>query len=423
MCRSRLALTGLIIVFAAACSSSGTPPPTGASPTSASAGPTAIANSPAPTMTPSPSSGPTPVTTASGWQRVGAQAALTGVQASLVIWTGQRFLAAATLADGSAAILDSSDGQTWHAQTGFGPGSQVLQLSAGPAGVLAVGVQDADARSWFSTDGLAWAAAPAAAALRPAASHTIRMNAAVPTPSGWLAVGEEDVSCTIDCGSWAAVQADAWTSINGLAWTREPASSALANAGMTGVVRGGPGFVAVGGAPDGVALTQGPVHAVVWTSADGRAWSRIKDAPLFHSPAGTDAAYGVTASAITTDGSRFVAVGNVATQGDVGSALAWWSIDGMSWQQATGDRFLYGQLRAVTSVPGGFLGTGPSGPDSCLGGIWSSVDGRAWSCIAADPPFADFVAYGAAASSTIEVVLGNDAANGTGSIAWTRPLP
>ena len=120
------------------------------------------------------------------------------------------------------------------------------------------------------------------------------------------------------------------------------------------------------------------------------------------------------APSTTADGWQRV-VAQAALTGVDSSSLAW-----------TGERFIAagnGQLQAVASVPGGFLATGPSGPDSCLGGIWSAVDGSTWRCIAADPPFSDFVAYGAAASSTVEVVIGNDAANGAGSIVWIRPLP
>jgi hypothetical protein len=427
MRRSRFAQAGFIVLFVAGCSSTGTPPPTAVTPAAAAAAPTAVLGSPTPIATPSPSlspslsPSPTPLTTANGWQQVPTQAALVADQTSIVTWTGQRFLAAGILDDGSAGILDSSDGQTWHSQASFGPGSRINQFSVGPAGVLAVGSQGSKARSWFSTDGLAWTAAPASAATTPAKGHTVRMNAATATTSGFLAVGEEDITCNIDCGLWAAVRADVWTSSDGLHWTLEPASTALANAGMSGIVRGGPGYVAVGGAPNGAALTSGPVHAVMWTSTDGRNWSRIKDAPIFHPPAGIDSSLDVSASSIATDGSHFAAVGEGASQ-DLTTALAWWSDDGRTWQRATGERFQYGQLWQVASVPGGFLGAGPSGPDSCLGGIWSSADGRAWSCIAADPPFEDIVATDAAASPTLELVVGYDA-NGGDSILWTRPVP
>jgi hypothetical protein len=343
------------------------------------------------------------------------------MQATIAAWTGQRFLAAGPLDDGSAGIIDSTDGLTWHSQVGLGPGSRIFAFSSGPAGVLAVGSMDSHARSWFSADGLTWTAAPDAAALRPGKNNSIQMESAVPTPTGWLAVGQEEVSCVIDCGDWAVVQADVWTSTDGLHWTREPASPALANAGMTGVVRGGPGYVAVGGAPNGTPQKSGLSHAVVWTSVNGRDWSRVKDGPVFHATAGIDPRLDVTASGIATDGNRFVAVGEGASQ-DLTAAVAWWSADGRTWQRGTGDRFAYGQLWQVASVPGGFLGVGPSGQDSCLGGVWASSDGQAWSCVSADPPFAGIAAADAAASPTLELVVGYDE-NGGASIIWTRPVP
>lgn len=431
MRRSRFAQAGFIVLFLAGCSSTGTQAPTAASPASASPGPTTVVSSatPAPTPSPSPSPsptaspspGPTPLTTANGWQEVPTQAALAEVETSLVIWTGQRFLAAGMLDDGSAGILDSSDGQTWHSQAGFGPDSRINNLSVGPAGVLALGAQDANARSWFSTDGLTWSAAPASAATTPAKGHTVRMNAAASTGSGWLAVGEEDVSCEVDCDSSTAVRADVWTSSDGLHWTLQPGSDALVKSAMTGVVRGRPGYVAVGGAPDSAKPTTGSGHAVVWVSTDGRNWSRIQDAPIFDATGEIDPGLDVSASAIATDGSHFVAVGEGASQ-DLTTAVAWWSDDGRTWQRASGERFPNGQLFQVASVPGGYLGTGPSSSDSCLGGIWSSADGQAWSCIAADPPFEDIAAADAAASPTLELVVGYDE-NGRGSVLWTRPVP
>ncbi len=425
MRRSRLAQAGFIVLFVAGCSSAGTPAPSATSPASASPGPTVAISSVAPAATsnasPSPSPSLTAPASADGWQQVPAQAALTTMQATAAVWTGQRFLAAGFLNDGSAGIIDSTDGQTWHSQASFGPGSRINGFSVGPAGVLAVGAQGAAARSWFSTDGLTWRAAPDAAALRPAKDNSIEMGSATATPSGWLAVGKEVISCVLDCGDWAAVRANVWTSADGLHWTREPASSALANAGMNGVVRGGPGYVAVGGAPNVAALKSGLVHAVVWTSADGRTWTRIKDGPIFHPPAELDPELQVSASAIAFDGSHFVAVGEAASQ-DLTSALAWWSADGRTWQRATGERFPNGQLWRVASVPGGFLGVGPSSSDSCLGGIWSSTDGQAWSCVASDPAFDGIATSDVAASPTLELVVGYDE-NGGASILWTRPAP
>lgn len=246
----------------------------------------------------------------------------------------------------------------------------------------------------------------------------MRMSDVTETEGGWLAVGEEDQPCEIMCP--AEARAVVWTSVDGIHWTQEPASLSLANAVMTGVTRGGPGYVAVG-----QSLPM-PTSGAVWTSADGQSWSKVADAPVFHAPPGTDQTFGAVVHAVRVgkDG-ILVAVGQVGTQGDIGSALAWWSTDGRTWTAGTGDRFLYGQLFNVAATPTGFLATGPSGLPSCLGGIWSSTDGRSWSCVAGDAAFADFAAYSAAASPDREVVVGfgppfSLPGGGPSASAWVR---
>jgi hypothetical protein len=244
------------------------------------------------------------------------------------------------------------------------------------------------------------------------------------TGTSWLAVGEEDTACDYNCDTASSDRAIVWSSMDGLTWTQAPAAASLERAAMNGVARGGPGFVAVGGAPDRPATTQVAQHAVVWTSTDGRAWSRGPDASVYHAPAGTDQAFGDSMSSVASDGTHLVAVGTVATQGDVGSALAWVSTDGRTWQRGTASDFLNGQLFNVAVVTGGFIGTGPSGTDSCLGGIWFSADATSWTCIATDASIGGFAAYAAAASPTTMVVVG--LATTEVSIPagiWTRPLP
>ncbi len=418
MRRSRLALAGSIVLILAGCGSSGTPPP---ALTPSAAAPTAQAQlSPSTSPSTAPAS-PTPSSLASGWQHVPDQPAFGQTQLALVVWTGQRFIAAGSLDDGSAAIFDSNDGQAWHLGPNFGTDVQIHGLAATPAGVVAVGAKGSDGQSWVSTDGLSWTAGAPVPAVHPGAGGLVRMNMATSTGTGWLAVGEEDVACQLDCNSSAAVRAAAWISGDGRTWTRQPDSVALGHAAMIGVVRGGPGYVAVGIAPDQPASVAGPEHAVVWTSTDGHAWSRVPDAATFHAPKGTDQTFGDMMSGIAADGTQLVAVGLVESQ-DAGSALAWRSVDGRTWTRATGDRFPYGQLFGVAAVPDGFLATGPSGPDSCLGGIWSSADGGSWSCVAVDPTFAGFAAYAAAASPQVEVVVGLDTSTGSTSV-WTRATP
>jgi hypothetical protein len=352
---------------------------------------------------------PRPATAAAGWQPVPIQESVQRAPLDQVVWTGTRFVATSS----GNASLDSADGRTWHLQGALAGADVTWGLAAGPLGIVAVGEQNGRAASWASPDGLRWTAGPDQPSLRGAGTDGVLATAVVAAPWGWLAVGSEDPACRGMCGQ--PVRAIVWTSPDGLRWTRVPDQPSFANAAMTGVARWGQGFVAVGS----VALGQTRDRAAVWTSPDGRAWSLVPDVPLFQLSPGTD----MTGVAAGHD--LLVAVGTMAvSQGFGVSAVAWWSDDGRTWQRATGDRFLGGQLFSVTSTPEGFLATGPSGEPSCSGGIWSSADGRSWTCIASDPAFAGFCPYAAAASLSVEVVVGlfNGESPAPGAI-WWRGIP
>lgn len=424
MRRSRLALTGFIVLFVAGCSSSATTAPsasTGPSPV-VSIAPSTVPASVAPSS-PAPTDS-TPASTPSDWAPVPDQPAASQTQLFDVVWTGSRFVAAGVDANNAAVFVDSTDGLAWNLQPPLAADAQVRGLTSSPAGIVAVGARGSAASSWFSKDGLTWTASQSAASLKPAPGTTIGMNGVTASGSGWLAVGEEDTACELNCDSAQSVRAIVWSSADGLTWSRRPTSSSLAHAAMNGVVQAGPGFVAVGAAPDRVTTSQVPEHGVVWTSTDGRSWSRVADAPLFHAPSGTDQTFGDSIKAVATDGTHLVAVGTVGTQGDVGSALAWSSSDGRTWKRGTAVDFAYGQMFNVAAVPNGFLGIGPSGTDSCVGGIWSSADGDTWTCVATDLSMGGFAAYAAAASPTLTVVVGLPTPDvSIQSSIWTRPTP
>jgi hypothetical protein len=189
---------------------------------------------------------------------------------------------------------------------------------------------------------------------------------------------------------------------------------------MRDVARLGSGFVAVGAGTSG---------AAVWTSTDGSTWARVRDDPMFHPRPGTDKSYWASMAGVAVDHGVVVAVGmDGAPGGGDNSVRVWWSADGRTWAEATGDRFLSGQVFSVTATPEGFLATGPSGEPSCLGGMWASTDGRAWQCVASDPAFDGFGPYAAAASSSVEVAVGLKSVNdpppeGLPGAVWERALP
>ena len=283
-------------------------------------------------------------------------------------------------------------------------------MAGSSRGVVAVGQLDGHAATWHSSDGLMFTIGPDVDSLHAAPGAEMRMRDVTQTDAGWLAVGEEDGPCG---GGWCPmpIRAVIWASSDGTTWSQAPADAALANAAMTGVTQGGPGYVAVG------QYSPRPTPGVVWTSADGRTWSKVADAPIFHPPPDMDQTFGALMAAVTVGSEgTLVAVGLVGSQ-ERSSALAWWSTDGETWNSGDGDRFLNGQMFNVAATANGFLATGPSGATSCLGGIWSSTDGRSWSCVAEDPAFADFAAYAAAASPDMDVVVGFVGLSG---IAWVR---
>jgi hypothetical protein len=406
-----IVLVGAVALAAGGCQTVPATP----SPTPALGGSMPMSPAPTATATPTPATilapTPTPSPAVGAWNPAPDSPALDQAQFVCVVWTGSRFVAGATLMNGSAVFLDSSDGTSWHAQSASWPDAIIRALAVGPGGLVAVGDKAGRMVGWTSTDGLSWSLAPDAAAMNPAAGKTFRLQGVTAVSGGWMAVGAEYPSCMVGCVPDRAV---VWKSPDGVAWSRSPAAAPLANAGMTGVVQWKGGFVAVGSAGK---------SAAVWTSSDAVAWARVTDSPVFHAPTGTDQTIGATISAIAAGSDRLVAVGQVLTQGDVESALPWWSSDGVTWNAATGEDFLDGQIFGVAAVPTGYLAVGPSGPPSCLGGIWSSTDGTSWKCEASTAGFDGFAPYAAAASPTLEIVVGFGRPGGaiTGAV-WTRTI-
>ncbi len=116
-------------------------------------------------------------------------------------------------------------------------------------------------------------------------------------------------------------QAAVWTSSDGRTWSRVP--SELGGGQIRDVTAGGPGFVAVGAeysspsvdAPERLA-------GLTWTSTDGLTWSRAPDDPVFRD---------AWVVAVTAGGPGLVAVGTTREDGP----QAWYSSDGMTWERAS----------------------------------------------------------------------------------------
>jgi hypothetical protein len=389
--------------------------------------PAAIATSaatPGATTTPIATTAGTPAPT--GWHAAPIQSWFATVQFSDVIWTGSRFVATVSGPGDGGSFADSTDGIDWRLQAQDDATWRPEQLASGPSGIVAVGTIAGTLASWYSADGLAWTPSPKGLPLPSLGDDTAYVGDVTPRGSGWLAVGRREPACNLDCGSNPS-RAYVWTSPDGLAWTRVADQASLKGGGMAAVTSLVNGLVAVGVAS---------AHPAVWASSDGAAWTRLADDPALRevaSPNGTlpSAATGVAVVDVDT----VVVVGSAYAQDSCApgvkaelcpGARAWWSTDGKTWTRAPIDLPIDGQIFGVAPAPAGLLAVGPSG--ACLGGIWSSTDGTAWTCEATDPAFSGFGPYAAAASSTIEVAVGLTSAGQTsgsglpGSV-WVRALP
>jgi hypothetical protein len=247
-------------------------------------------------------------------------------------------------------ILASATGTSWAPASGLSPlaapGNVLVQAAAGPAGYVVVGSARTGGTTapaaWYSKNLSAWARAPLpvpgyGTAGAPGSRQVLAVTAAGP---GFVAVGL--------AGNTPA----AWTSRNGLAWdfTAPPVPAGAAGAVLTQVTAEGTRAVAAGyqwraGAP--------PVPFTAVSADGGRTW---RDARLPAPPVPT------VVTALTAAGHGFVAVGRTGLPGRP-VMLAWWSSDGLSWQ----DRVPAGggpggalvtQINAVTAGKGMLTGAG-----------------------------------------------------------------
>ena len=258
-----------------------------------------------------------------------------------------------------AAVWTSPDGITWsrvaHNMDVFGgPGDQYMNdVVAGGPGLVAVGEHDPGALVWTSSDGIVWSRVHEE-------SDGARIKAVTVGGPGLVAVGSDDLGAAV------------WTSSDGIGWTRVPdPSDVFLGATMNDVTETPSGLVAVGGgsAYQRCSSNNKECGAVIWTSPDGFAWTRI------YTDDGSDM------RAVTTAGPGMIAVG--------WAGAVWTSSDGLSWlRQPTDEGTFAGAHRLVTVTAGGqgvivgaqFLFGGPSA-------LWTSADGVTWSRVPDDGIF------------------------------------
>ena len=194
---------------------------------------------------------------------------------------------------------------------------------------------------------------------------------------------------------WDERGAAAWTSSDGQTWEPVPPEE-LGPGTINDVTAVGPGLVAVGTTDNELRRIQGtqpggPSQGVVWTSEDGRTWTRFDDLPVIR-----DADFGP--SDITAGGPGVVAVG--------AQNRAWFSSDGLAWEAASvpsvpddvypGDDGRHPQIYMTDVASSGdrllALGTAllkgggpPPEYETWIPVMWTSADGRSWTDVPVDP--------------------------------------
>ena len=336
----------------------------------------------------------------SGWLQVCDAASFDGAQMYAVVAAGPGLVAvggadecescepAPQIAD--AVVWTSPNGLSWsrvpHDESVFGGDGiqRMVSVTVGPQGLVAVGsddpagVEQGDAAVWTSVDGLTWSRVPHDEEVFGGPGEQ-RMVSVTVGPQGLVAVGSDEPA-GVEQGD-AAV----WTSVDGLTWSRVPHDAAVFGGvdrqRMLGVTAGGPGLVAVGSdGPVGYELTwtreegfdvEMATDAAVWTSVDGRTWSRVPhDEEVFGG--GHHQMDGVTAG-----GPGLVAVGRDGSVPE-GMAAVWTSVDGLTWTRVSYSGA--GPMLSVTGGGAGLVAVGSTGYIQAWSeAVWTSPDGLTWS--------------------------------------------
>ncbi len=274
-----------------------------------------------------------------------------------------------------------------------GPQTGMLDVASGPSGIVAIGYADDRAFDglgvavWRSSDGQAWQRVRVAPAL-----FSARVSAVAAGEHGYVIVGD-----VIKKGLTA--HAAAWTSPDGVTWTRAADTTAMDVGrcfdtgeepdcgGMRAVAATADGYVAVGHVRTGPKSSA--IRPAAWTSTDGRTWAR--------SDAGMD--FRGSLSGVTVGGPGLVAVGSICGSDcfgpGVGGVVAT-SVDGSTWDDAPVTAAA--ALQHVASVGARLFALGVKNqevdPRAELQ-LWRSDDGVAWQRVTGFPSVPDAIAIGA----------------------------
>jgi len=257
-------------------------------------------------------------------------------------------------------------------------------VTVGGPGLVAVGQADDGAAVWTSVDGITWTRVPHDEAVFGGNDHPLMTSVTVGGP-GLVAVGVDDSEPHDPSG------AVAWTSIDGITWSRVPKEGAIFGGVPVDVIAWGPGLVAVGRVDSG-----DDEDAAVWTSVDGITWSRVP-----HDEAVFGGEHDQAIRSVTVGGPGLVAVGSesflAVDRGQLGNydditgvAVVWTSVDGLTWSRVPADEGVFGGegnqwVNAVTTAGSGLVAVGGDwSSESHAAAVWTSVDGISWSRVPAD---------------------------------------
>jgi hypothetical protein len=240
--------------------------------------------------------------------------------------------------------------------------ASVRDVAAGGPGFVAAGyileAMGPRATAWASPDGRSWS-------LRadfPGNDASVAWSVAT--------AGQTSVAV----GSVQGVPA-AWYSADGVHWSRtEGAKDGPQHGELRAVVAVEHGFVAAG-SDESDRLAP---RAVFWTSADGRSWERVADAPEFRD---------ARVEGLAAEAGAVVAAGTAYTAEDPIGAAAWRSLDGGPFERSIDPALEGGRMHAVSGSPKGYVGVG-NDVAGHRAMVWTSRDGLAWT-VAPDAPSLD----------------------------------
>jgi hypothetical protein len=277
---------------------------------------------------------------------------------------------------------------------------------------------DATNDVWRSADGISWTlvSANGAAPFAPRYNHvSFAANGRL-----WVMGGQG-----VTAGVATATTADAWSTLDGVSWTKENVNG-IARSYFARVVQETGKATVIGGVQAGYANN-------VWQTTDGTNWSELSSFAQFSSR---------ESPGVEFNGQMWI-TGGFAINGTVNGQRSdeiWHSSDGLNWSRITPNGSVFsardGHGFTVFNnrmwVIGGWNNpTGGTGTEVRFNDVWSSADGVTWQLETPAAAFAPRVGHATVTFGGKLWVIGggtaagdvNDVWSSTDGIAWTQVTP